>query len=984
MERVLSDPWIIAVVGGALATLIPSLIVYLIKKQQTPSIFTLYKKGLREISTKLAISAEDTRILGKALSDRSMQEILKNEAFGPDEEIQHFSDIILHLAPISSSLANATQVATIAEQLFYAEFVAESEYTAYHESKRYERRREFFERRKQPPSSLPPFNTQQEVDIPSFSTVQARPTTQALPRPFFSLLEHIQGVADNCVGRKEDLNRLHNYINNLHQHLIVIQGFGGLGKTTLAARFAMDISQQYSVLWISCRGIEVTTERFLHEVGRLAAEIYNYSWLTDIVENVSLSKEEKLNGLLEFFAFTNKMSTNSSSNILLQPIALFFDDYHLIQDRFFDLFIEKIVESHLNIKVMLIIRHRQPLSNKLQIKIETANPILLDGLSLADCHSLIASYASSFPMLTELNEETLQLIWKRTGRGVPNALEILISMTRTRSLHDILEQLPNYDPLAVTTKKQWFDGLFNELSLDEQQVATEISIFRRPTLRRAIVAVSQCNRADEIIDALVNRFVLMFDGKLYSMHVLWSDYTKQRLSSTDLKQLHMRAATFYRDFASMRSHHTSLMNQIMTQLESCHHFILAEDIDSTIATLIPIAGILRSWGVYNETLTILLEIEERSKKMDKPLAPQLLLEHSVVLHEQGEVEKAVAILKGLVETNTGEIKSNGLNRLAWMYIELGERREAESCLNESMQLAHQLQLSMLEADALKGLHHLAYIESNYAKALEYNEQRLNILQQLSNEPNAQEPIAMTYRDIGNIYREQGYYEKAMELYQKSLDIFHTIGYPPVHTGWLKYDIGRILFELDNLKEAQKLFEEALHLFKNIHYTHGTAHVLIELALVGIKLDSSYKAIEQIEEALVLLRHLKLVSGEAYGLRVLGEIYLFLDNPEQALIYLQQSLQLDENVLHGTKGIASTLHCMSLVYELQGKQLLADGKLLEASIKFNEAQKSISRVKLLLAELNTTSNFGTVIDDATRIAEEYALYGVLNDPLTGNS
>jgi ATP/maltotriose-dependent transcriptional regulator MalT len=973
MERVLSDPWVVAVVGGALATLIPSFIVFFIKRQQAPSIFALYKKGLQVISASLALSVDDIRILNKAISEKSVRKVLKNEAFGPDEEAQCLSDIILRLAPASSSLTNTTQVAKVVEQLILAEFVAESEYAAYHESKRYERRWEFFERKKQLPS--PSGSIQQEIQ--AHSTVEAQPISQVLPRPFFSLLEHIQGVADNCFGRKQDLNKLHNYIENVQRHLIVIEGFGGLGKTTLAAQFAVDISQRYTVLWISCRGIEVTTERFLHEIARFAAERYAYPWLTDIVGNTALSSAEILNGMLEFFVFTSKLDITSSENILPQPIALFFDDYHLVQDRTLDLLIEKIIESHLNVKVVIIIRHRQPLSNKLQIKIDMANPILLDGLPLADCRSIIASYTTNFPALADLNEETLQQIWKRTGEGVPNALEICISMTRTRALHDILEQLPDYDPLATTTRNQWFDGLFNELSPDEQQMAAEISIFRRPTSRRAIVSVSQCNKANEIIDALVNRFILMFDGKLYSMHALWSDYTKQRLSSTDIKKLHIRAATFYSTFATMGAH-TSLMNQIMTQLESCYHFIKAEDIDSTIAILIPIASTLRSWGVYNEILTILLEVEKVSKDAGKSLAPQLLLEHSVILHERGEVEKAIEILKDLVEANTGEVKINGLNRLAWMYIELGERRQAESCLNESRLLAHQSHLTMLEADALKGLHHLAYIESNYARALEFNEQRLHILQQLSDDPHVQEPIAMTYRDIGNIYREQGFYEKAMELYQNSLTIFHTIGYPPVHTGWLKYDIGRIEFEHGDFREAKESFYEALHLFQDIHYTHGIAHAMIEIAHVGIKLDKNHKSIEQLEEALALLRHLKLVSGEAYCLRVLGEVYFYLDNLEQALFYLQKSLYIDEKVLHGFKGISLTLHCISLVYEQQGKNLLSNGRPLEASQKFLEAKKSIFRVKSLLTELNAISNFETILNDAARIEKEYSMHRILDE------
>jgi len=122
----------------------------------------------------------------------------------------------------------------------------------------------------------------------------------------------------------------------------------------------------------------------------------------------------------------------------------------------------------------------------------------------------------------------------------------------------------------------------------------------------------------------------------------------------------------------------------------------------------------------------------------------------------------------------------------------------------------------------------------------------------------------------------------------------------------------------------------------------------------------------------MLRHLKLVSGEAYGLRVSGEIYLYLDNPQQALFYLQQSLNIEEEVLHGTKDY------IGLAYEQQGKQFIAHAKPIEASNNFLEAQKSIFKAKTLFTELNAISNFGTILEDSARIDAKYAACEVLNE------
>ena len=968
MTGVLTSPWLVTVISGMLVALISALIAYMMRRRQTPALLALYERALHKVCSNELILNNDKRILRQVLCDSSVVEAIETEIFGPDEETSRLCNTVARFAPPSSSLADATYATKVIEQLLRTEFMIESTYPAYHESKRYERRREFFEQMKS--SQLSERPTEREKPL----SQQAQPPVRSVMlSPFFNPLEHLQGLADACIGRREDLSKLQADFADVNQRLIVIEGFGGLGKTTLATRLAKVVSQQYTILWVDCEGIAVTAERFLLEMGHFASDYAKYPWLATVVENPSLSIDEKINGLLEFFAHIGKPDETVTIDTFLNPIALFFDDYHLVKDPALDRLVEKITESHVDIKVVLIIRYRQHLSTKLQSKVTAADPILLDGLSFEDCRSFINLYAKKFSALRNLDEQLLQLIWQRTGKGIPNALNILSSMAQTRSLHDILEQLPDYDPLTAATRKQWLDGLFNELSPDEQQVAAELSIFRRPASRQVLIRVSRYANADEVIDALVYRFVLTFDGELYSMHSLWSEYTKSLLPLTEMKHLHARAATYYHEFASENRH-----IYIMNHLESCYHFIKADDIEKAEMELTPIADTLQSWGIFQELIDILAEIEKVAREVNQPLSPYLRMIQSAVLHARGEVERSVAILNDLIRINDGETKINALNRLAWINIEIGNRREAEHLFKQSIQLAKQYKLFKLEGKAIHGLENIAYGESNYAKAIKYNERRLKIYQQVQEDSEAREEIALAYRSLANIYREQGFYDKALKLYFQNLDIWHSLGDPVIHVGWLTYDIAQVLFELGNLQQAQKKFEETLKLFEKIQYVHGVAHAMIELGRVRVKLNQDYASIEYVEEAINLMHRIKLVAGEAYGLRALGEIYLILGEPDHALAYLQQSLSIDENILHGVKGIASSLHRISLVYEYQAKQLLDSGNRTEAVSRFQDAQATIEKAQSLFVQLQSIPNFGGIHDDALRIQAEYNTCNIQSD------
>ncbi len=796
-----------------------------------------------------------------------------------------------------------------------------------------------------------------------------RPPSSPSLGGFFTPLECVRGLTTNYVGREDALERLRTHFKNREKHLFIIGGLDGMGKTTLAAQFATEIDKEYNVLWINCGDVIVTYDTFLREIGRIASEQYKRYLLRIVLDNPTIHSDEKEDALLTFLAFISHLDHEENDYASLKPIVLFLDGYHKVGDPALNQLLLKIARRKVGAKMVLTLR-QIPKDFRLASGLVTA--ITLSGFSVTSCRQLMELQAGSYPALRNLDDEMFSRVWART-QGVPAALELLISMTQNRTLEEVLEQLPGKDEDVFTElmRRHWYESLFNDLSEEERQVVIEASIFRRLMTPSALRAVSQCAETDEIIDKLINRFVLMFDRKQLSMNALLLDYAKSRLSSPKAQELHLRAAEFYFDYLS-----SNPTEELLSQQESCYHFIKADEKELAEVVLTEIAASLRDGGFFQEFFDILNQIEQSGRL----IAPALLLEKAIMLYKQGEVNLAIALLKGLESTSDKqiEIKIRAQQELGWIFIETGKRKEARDYLQNSRRLAHSENQPILEAEALCRLQHIAYHQCHYEQALEYNEERIIILekiqgnQKISNKIRKRIPeeIYWTKHETANVYRERGEYEKALQLYKEALAFWQEWGSPGEKVGWLCYDIGQIYRDEGKYQEAYRQFEMAFEIFHKMPHLYALAHTEIELGRVGFKVGKSEDAIKSIQKAIQTLDKIRGCSGIAYGRGALGQIYLWSGQLDKALEEFQKSKEKEEE-LGSIKGIAWTLHQMSLVYFEQGKQFLKTGNRIEACSRFQRAQRTIGEAQRFFISMGAIPNLRGIQDDAVRILERLA-------------
>ncbi len=202
---------------------------------------------------------------------------------------------------------------------------------------------------------------------------------------------------------------------------------------------------------------------------------------------------------------------------------------------------------------------------------------------------------------------------------------------------------------------------------------------------------------------------------------------------------------------------------------------------------------------------------------------------------------------------------------------------------------------------------------NYDLALDYLGKSAEIFKQLGSPS-----YSITLSLIGDIYQAKGDLEKALDLYQKTLEEFESSG-NIVRVISILIGIGQIHFMRGDLKLATESFKQSLSKAKESNYKSSIAVSLEWLAYVHIHQGELEKALIKKNQSLKLFKELEDHKGIAFSYRRFGDLFRLRGDYSQAIQYYEDGIRLltetttgDEKELAGV--VSSVLVQLSLIAE----------------------------------------------------------------------
>lgn len=205
-----------------------------------------------------------------------------------------------------------------------------------------------------------------------------------------------------------------------------------------------------------------------------------------------------------------------------------------------------------------------------------------------------------------------------------------------------------------------------------------------------------------------------------------------------------------------------------------------------------------------------------------------------------------------------------------------------------------------------------HIRGELNKALEMQEKALNIYHELDDNNG----VASIYCNLGNLYGSKSEVSKSLEMYNKSLDISREIEN--------KEGMASNYCNMATVYQTIGEFDKALELLKKAEELYIVLDQKDSLAIVYNNMGIAYefknefkKALEMQEKALEINMALGWKEGIASNYGNMGNIFQKSDQFDKALEMYEKSLSIEIELDH-KEGIASGYNNIAVVYQLMGE------------------------------------------------------------------
>ncbi|MEM6252687.1 MAG: AAA family ATPase [Cyanobacteria bacterium P01_D01_bin.156] len=662
------------------------------------------------------------------------------------------------------------------------------------------------------------------------------------------------------IGRDNAIETL-NALSSQGHNIIIIQGEGGLGKTTLAHHYLRQTDFELVLEW-----------RIAQETSSLTAvEHILDEWLRQDLEDepgqdlsVSLSRLKR------------QLKQHRIAILIdnLEP-ALDKNGQFVSQARGYAELLKLLCDF--SIQTTTIITSRDRLCEP-GIK---AHHYRLPRLTLANWQQCVAYHQLRF------QDEILQRLHQAYG-GNAKAMEILCSTVKTDFNGDLVAYWHTYgaDPLAEIALKNLVISQIERLrTLDPvaHQLLCRLSCYRYQTIARlqldAVLVQGDSNEVQRAISSLRNRSLLEVENGQYWLHPVIRAVAIERLRQNEQqwRNANQTAAHYWTTSVNIL---TSLVDA-QQALEAYFHYIAIDDYQAAATVLLnsrhnqwqqflPLASSLYRMGflhpISNFIVNLLTHLEEQSQPLFQTSELRNIL--GDIYWITGEINQAIQCQQNAITSTQQHLATrNNLDSLQHYY------------------------LQMLNIDSRLSLGLYAMDLWELDQATEAFITVINLAQNTRHQAWAEKATVA----LALTHAYQGQKELALPLAQQCLRIFTDQTSTSGRLAYFIQLLGQTYEQLGNLTQADSLHKQALSFADASHYPQVKAKALTGLAIVSRQRQQFNTALAYHTQSIELLESIGAKGDLANAYVALGHSYLNVRQSDLAHQYWQQGLELYKDI-----------------------------------------------------------------------------------------
>ncbi len=559
-------------------------------------------------------------------------------------------------------------------------------------------------------------------------------------------------------GRDEEIAQLRQWLSN-KTPLISIEGIGGTGKSTLAAKIYEE-SEGFPKYWA-----DVSTGAAFSQLARKI--------LTAFDCRVPDEESQLVAALVKFLQSGQYLLVIDNLESLLQPDGQW-------QSQFYREFFQAWLEYGNNSKVLVTTRERPTLP-----RFERLPP--LKGLKIPEGAALLAELGirgnlEHFTQLVDGHPLLIRLVADLLKDEYPQ--EPCLDRLADLGLGN-LQQLLIHPQIVGQHRREnvgmvlVLDASFNRLSESQKTLLQKVSVYRGAFDKPAVAALLSDRSEAEVegeLRKLVKRSLLQQQEKpngkqQFEFQPVVLEYIRHKAGNQN--EAHQQAITYYHSIAKEQCWQT--IDDVKEYLEIFYHYYQLGDYGSAFDTVSTCDDFLTLRGYYTVQVEVygqLVGAWEKTGERENWNYRASLISLGNAYDSLGQYQRAIdfqqqsLVITQQIGDRSGE--ANSLGNLGNAYYSLGQYQQAIDFYQQSLAIKQQIGDRSGEANSLIGLGNAYKSLGQYQQAIDFYQQSLAIKQQIgdrSGEANAWFNLGLALEDVNRESDAVGAYRNAHKLYQ---------------------------------------------------------------------------------------------------------------------------------------------------------------------------------------------------------------------------